>query len=1828
MGIHSTAAINPGRFLAGALLGLAILAAACLAPAHAADLLIGVADETVSIDPAITPETFYESFADAGPDAPSVNIGANGWATVGVMLSAERYDQSPRPVRVVVDSDGDGVIEPMNWYDPIHPWMPPDNGTPDDYSDDPLSWEYVYPDDYPVADLRGKILTVTYDPETYSVGFPWEDFEWLWYQSKYDDTQEYTVSRGELIQVVWFPRDDDWKVRPNGNYLVAAQVDENEDRYFTADEPSRRVRIGLLTGAIIGRVVDREGRPIAGASVEVTALFSLGMTFSDERGRFALYGLDPGESYQVIIRAPEKVMQEKQVVIPEDAYETDMGVIVLRDAVAIRGVVKLDRDGNGVGGEEADRFAPYVDQWGWEEDTLDVDIQAQNTSGPGRGLGGAGFNTGDLSVAFAIDIPVSRGNYILTVSAEGYAEREVIVAVSETGGDAGEIVLTKASRLSGWVRLPAAVREWKSIDVQAVSTTNPDARYWGWGSIDPFLVPGGCSDPAYTDWENCEDSGATWTFDSWLTEPNPTDTGDFQIDGIPAGTYRIEIRVMGYRLLVIPDVVVAGGQDKDMGTLDMALGGVISGTLLIEGDTTNLKTYETDTGVGDLTIWLNTWSTRLDWSGTEVTLPRGVNQSVPFTISGLENGIHEIYGTLGEGYELVDESGASPILVNLRERATRNLIFKPFMGRITGAITGNGVDVDLSRVAVEVKRPWDWLPPRMATVANGGIGPATGQYQVGGLGTGDYVVVAGMYRNLAQLDGTAPPEAESTVGVTLNRVSVKNDAASSTRLDIGFGPGYFISGCISLNAADPPWHDFGDGSGGAPNGVQDPVDGAYDERISISADLAGQFVTAIPVDLKLMGDLTGEESPRVGRIIDNGDGTGCFRIEGLSPGAYAVTVPFNSQRVLDLRPPVDIWDEASYLSDGEIEHHWTTRSRHVVIDDENVTDLEFKLANGYTVSGRVILPEALAVTDAQWDQWEWIAYIDLETSENLQLGYGKSLFKRDFENGTTYPFTFRHVDNGDYQIYFWTDRYVPESVKVLVDNADTTQTLTIQKGVNLVGRLIDADTGEAVTVKDGVVVVCQSAPPVDGSYRETRPDVWSRSYIEDETGIQTGNTGGTLGQRENSLPGRFHLTAVPEGLDYVIGVFSTKGLKTQGAKNYIDRIVAGINVPDGASGDINVGTILLKEGTTITGRLTDADGNPVPGVDVVARPSDTQDWSLEARGTSDAKGYYTLFGIDSEIAFHDLIAASRPWIFDDWGREVLWGEMRRHNVRHDTLAADTGRTAGADFILKPATATLAGTITIPENAEFMLPFSSMGEDYPAAYILLQKKGVTYKQTLEGIEGITEPRPGDEKTARYAVRHIEPGTYRVSFMNRWLPATVVDNVSIGENEATVLNVTWDILAYRISGACTLSGGGYPLSADISGVVCLNTVDRSVIFGHLTQEADGTYTAYEVPGLSGSDTYQLIFYRETGLDDMPEVYPVGSPFTTGDADLAYDAVITRRTEPTLTIRAVRDPDQSGIIRIAVFSTQYLVDNGFSIVTAAPTLAAATGEVYLAQGGGSLGALVFSEDRRGLTMSYIPSETDETIQIDLAVHYGSDAQTWLESFEIDTESVALKTEAVTLYTAQQVTLGNGDATRLYLPAGAVETGAGGNLIVRMAKYETTTGSGLALKASGAALSSVSTPLPDGATAVSDRYELSAIEVGTGNGPSYKNPVVVQIPYQADRVTNTDHLNVYRLTGGKWQMETAARSLDTENGTLSVEVAGLGGFLVAEAEPAPEQPKTETTGTAGPADTSSGDCFIRAARPGANLQGWWMALALAVAWLGLSGIYISCRRGRRRSR
>jgi hypothetical protein len=188
-----------------------------------------------------------------------------------------------------------------------------------------------------------------------------------------------------------------------------------------------------------------------------------------------------------------------------------------------------------------------------------------------------------------------------------------------------------------------------------------------------------------------------------------------------------------------------------------------------------------------------------------------------------------------------------------------------------------------------------------------------------------------------------------------------------------------------------------------------------------------------------------------------------------------------------------------------------------------------------------------------------------------------------------------------------------------------------------------------------------------------------------------------------------------------------------------------------------------------------------------------------------------------------------------------------------------------------------------------------------------------------------------------------------------------------------------------------------------------------------------------------------------------------------------------------QAVLDP-ASGVVSIGIFSTAYLNDDGITIANTTPTADATAGEIYVSSGSGSLSNVILSGDKRSISASYTKGTEDTTVVLTLAVHYGGDDTTFLQNLSFNVNSLAKNEDSVSIYIPGQVKLGNGDASQIYVPAGALDTSDDGAAIVSIEKSDELPGT-LAGSPQAAAMSrgifarSATVPLPADATAAGNQ-------------------------------------------------------------------------------------------------------------------------------------------------
>jgi hypothetical protein len=128
--------------------------------------------------------------------------------------------------------------------------------------------------------------------------------------------------------------------------LVSACLTGADD--VRADEGPRGQTVG--TGAIVGRVVDLQGRPVAGAEVwGVAYREKVGATSTGADGRFRLAPLKPDRPIDVWADAPGLARQHRKGLHVFPGRDHDLGVLTLLPGIRLRGRV-VDTEGRPIAG--------------------------------------------------------------------------------------------------------------------------------------------------------------------------------------------------------------------------------------------------------------------------------------------------------------------------------------------------------------------------------------------------------------------------------------------------------------------------------------------------------------------------------------------------------------------------------------------------------------------------------------------------------------------------------------------------------------------------------------------------------------------------------------------------------------------------------------------------------------------------------------------------------------------------------------------------------------------------------------------------------------------------------------------------------------------------------------------------------------------------------------------------------------------------------------------------------------------------------------------------------------------------------------------------------------------------------------------------------------------------------------------------------------------------------------------------------------------------------------------------------------------------------------
>lgn len=618
-------------------------------------------------------------------------------------------------------------------------------------------------------------------------------------------------------------------------------------------------------------------------------------------------------------------------------------------------------------------------------------------------------------------IPGQTYNLKFQVQNLGIAN-DVVTAV---GGQVIDLAYTATKRgnISGLVCLPSgganAANSWVNIEVGL--DANKDGQF---DSFDPSTRFYGNAQP----------------FQNGLL------CSTYTVFGVSDGTYTIVGRAPNFAPLTSTGSVVSGGQDFNVNLGTFSTGSTISGTITVEGDTTNNPSAFN----GFINVPISAWNPTT-YTNAYQTVAVPVNSSVAsatYSLSGLTPGTYNVWTTL-PGFEL-NPPGQQFVTI-IGAGATLNLDFKKFGGSLNGTITSP--NNDFSNVTVEL------LPYDTYNLQRTSMTPITNSYAFSGLGTGYYTLRArynptGLIfeRNVQIVNGT-PTQIDinltaPTFGITGTVVTLARSPYNSLSYLVNSTTATSLS-----NVSNFTLKSF-------------PANRIVARRLLVRDDLnnpnGGGAAAA--------GNVSYSFDPMV-MFYGYYDSSGSYSISNLTPGLYLLS----NNGELD-----------GDISDGK-EIAETARVINVV--SSTVTGQDFILTDGFDVSGNLTIDSGLGESGRN-------VKVELKSSKGDIL-----TFQNLYMNGTSAAFTLNRIPPGTYVLTAedqgFPKKYSAKDVTITIVSASlSNQDIKLLSAAKIQGQLKIKATGELLTnqnytqyLPSGFRIEARSNPWFQGGWGNVQGDI-------------------------------------------------------------------------------------------------------------------------------------------------------------------------------------------------------------------------------------------------------------------------------------------------------------------------------------------------------------------------------------------------------------------------------------------------------------------------------------------------------------------------------------------------------------------------------------------------------------------------------------------------------------------------------------------------------------------------------------------------------------------
>ncbi|RLD18729.1 MAG: hypothetical protein DRI36_00690 [Caldiserica bacterium] len=851
--------------------------------------------------------------------------------------------------------------------------------------------------------------------------------------------------------------------------------------------------------------------------------------------------------------------------------------------------------------------------------------------------------------------------------------------------------------------------------------------------------------------------------------------------------------------------------------------------------------------------------------------------STTFEIRGLDpNGLYTIESwDLKMGFEKKDKYR------KYSTTETPTIEYIPFSGGIKGQLQAGTTSVNFSNFYISVMKMWDWSfqspdPVRAST---------TGYFKIDYLPTGEYILTimedppSGKFASITK-------RARVTSGKTTDLGVILLPSPSS------------IKGRLTLSS------------------------NKYKDWNVIVSSYGALEVKAIAVEnLRMLGPEQAYDNAIMGQItIDKDTPTiANFEINGLPEGNYIIIPPvyFDSSN-----------DEITPWGEPQVNQDLASPFPFVPLSEGETRDIgDIDVIDGYTVKGTISRPQT---GRASYDVELQVRGTFMPASPRKIVLFDYDMASgRDYSSERTRSFKFTSVYPGEYNLVVrvWDQSYKDEVVPFkIVDSDIDVGVISLSKGANIKGKIVDYETGEVI-YKD-IKVHCEARPYIEGSYRETAD--WNADWVMDPE------------IKISSATGRFKLKNLPAGT-YRVEVYDYGEEKPY---KYAPVVIDGVVVPDNAT-DVDIGTIKLKKGKNISGFVKDETGNPVANIKVEAEPMSgkIQTW---ADAYTESDGRFVLKGLDPDVEYWRIIVSPRP---DFWEREEELSYYVERIVKNVKIETDD-----LEVIIYPPNATVYGTIKGPvanskDDYEIVAPFEEEGIKQFGALVVLQKAGEIYDDPLDGYSVISKPPYWDDTEKRwktdFKITGLRDGIYNLRVMAKGFNAIFVEDIEVkpGDNEITGI---------ELSTGAILTGSFYKpdmskvKTTEVREIVATTPDLKEIVFGKLiSNDATKEIEGFKIEGLRIGQIYMVVLPKDENVFIAPDpqfiksstqVYSPDGYFIYKDNPPFFVTSIVKQSSNTVRIKVwitepIRETKGEDVIKLISVDGDTNTARGFDNINISP-------------------------------------------------------------------------------------------------------------------------------------------------------------------------------------------------------------------------------------------------------------------------------------------------------